>query len=155
MKKHVIIMVGVPRSGKSTWCDKFVEKHGEDKVKVLSYDTLRERLYGNKNNQGDFKVIKEVFDYALVKAMNDDDIEYILIDNTNVKKKYRQDLVEFIKSIGGCDCDIVFNELKTSKILVYWRAIVSKFPLKVIRRMYKNYEKIDFDDLSSIFDIWW
>ena len=153
MKKHVIIMVGVPKSGKSTWCDRFLEENGgEDKVKVISYDTLKARLYGSKQYNIDFNIVKEVFDYSLVTALNDDDIEYILIDNENIKKQQRQELVAFIKTIGNCK--ISFNEFTTPKIIVYWRAIVSKIPLRVIRDMYNNYEKIDCDDMFSVLDVW-
>lgn len=51
MANELIMLVGIPGSGKSTYADKLVKDNPE--IIVHSSDKLREELYGDSSIQGD------------------------------------------------------------------------------------------------------
>jgi protein phosphatase len=89
----IIIMVGAPGSGKSTWIEKY--KHSHPYVSVLSSDALR-AVFGKDEN--DQSVSGKVFQYMeteadrLVKNGNT-----VLIDATNMHREARKPWVELAK----------------------------------------------------------
>ena len=89
----IIITVGAPGSGKSTWIEKY--KHAHPYVTVLSSDALR-AVFGKDEN--DQTVSAKVFQYMeseadrLVNSGNT-----VLIDATNMHRKARKPWVDLAK----------------------------------------------------------
>jgi protein phosphatase len=92
----IIVMVGAPGSGKSTWIEKYNRSHPH--VSVLSSDALR-AVYGRDEN--DQSVSGKVFQYmeaeadSLVRNGNT-----VLIDATNMHRKARKPWVDLAKKYG-------------------------------------------------------
>lgn len=85
MQVPVIIMVGLPASGKSTEAAYMAEKLGAD---VYNADKIREELYGDASIQGDNK---EVFHLLYERAKDDVSIgRPVILDNTNITVKDRK-----------------------------------------------------------------
>jgi predicted kinase len=89
MGSKVILLRGVPGSGKSTWVDAYKEVLAKyaHYVVVLSRDHIRSRLFGYPDNHGkDEERVSVVFNASykvyLEQAQKRDDMT-IIIDNTN------------------------------------------------------------------------
>jgi len=140
MNKNIItILSGIPCSGKSTWANK-------QKQPILSRDQIRLDLFGRgykQNNIDEQKINIEfwkIFDMFINSKTN------FIIDNTNCRKKY----------INEIEKRIIFNSDYITKIkyfecplyIAYIRNIIRYFktgkwiPFKVIKNMEFNYKKM-------------
>lgn len=91
--KQLDMMIGLPRSGKSTWAD----EHKEGKV-IMSADRFRMLIYGQRYFAGGEELMWATYNVAL-KVLLDQGID-IIIDNTNVTKAGRKKLIDLAKSYG-------------------------------------------------------
>ena len=89
-----IILVGIPGSGKSSLAEKLENKG----YFVACADRIRGQLYGDENIQGDGKaVFDEFFKQLGIACRGNRDI---VVDNTNIRKKYRKQLVQKGRAYG-------------------------------------------------------
>lgn len=86
----MLIMVGAPGSGKSTFIAKLIEGQPEGYFKIHSLDTCRELLYGDANIQGNFSEVFREFQKRLTVDM--DNRTHVIIDNTNARQEARNTL---------------------------------------------------------------
>ena len=96
MKPSMIMLVGIPGSGKSTYANKLAK---EINAIVLSSDSLREEMFGDVNDQGhNEEVFKELHARSknLLSTLNN-----IIYDATNIKIKNRQ---SYLNELKGIDC---------------------------------------------------
>src|SRR5688572_5106373 len=89
----IIILVGIPCSGKSTWANKVKQelflKHGEAPVIYISRDQIRESLSNGKykfNSKTEEEVTKKF--YGQLRNASNLDKAVIILDNTHVKTSY-------------------------------------------------------------------
>lgn len=85
MARRILIMpIGIPGCGKSTFMRYLNEKYG---IPVVSSDSVREQLYGDESIQGDFNKVFSI----VYKNVNDylDKEEVCILDATNVTRKVR------------------------------------------------------------------
>lgn len=86
-----ILVVGLPASGKSELGDRIKE---EKNVEIVSSDSIREELFGDRKNQSDNNLV--------FKIMQERTLEYlaqekdVLYDATNINSKRRKNLLECI-----------------------------------------------------------
>ncbi len=90
--KRLILLVGVPGSGKTTLAQNLVSK-GFDR---LCADDIRLELYGDAAQQGDpkrvFAIFFERFETLLKEGKN------IVVDNMNVKLEHRQQITAMARN---------------------------------------------------------
>lgn len=87
MKPFVVMMAGLPGSGKSTFAERYVTVNSNKPV-VLSTDKLREELYGDPSIQGNYKTL---FDEVYRRLRNHlKNGEHVVFDATNIKKEHRK-----------------------------------------------------------------
>lgn len=134
--KKCKILIGIPCSSKSTWA----RKQG---IPILSCDEIRKELsngyynYGNKE-----KLVWETFYHRLSQVNTD-----IIIDNTNCRLVY----INKIKEILGSSWEFEYIWFD----IPLWKAIYRNYrrwfledkyvPIKVLRNMKSNYEKLKND----------
>lgn len=96
MKKggQLVMMIGLPASGKSTLAEKFVEAGWVR----LNKDALRQELYGDEAELGDMKVINRLFYSRLEEALKAG--RNVLVDNLNFNMFYRKGPIEMARSFG-------------------------------------------------------
>lgn len=141
----LIILRGIPLSGKSTYAKK-IERFD---TALLSRDTLRMNLFSLKR-YNDYKFSKEnekivtdkfnfVFDIYLENNIN------IVLDNTNLKESYYKEYVGKAKEAGW---EVEIKDFPISLTKAMLRNIVRRIktgkwiPWKVLKTMQKNYKKI-------------
>ena len=86
------VIVGVPGSGKTTYCNKYVESHAGEHVVHLSSDKLRKELLGDTNDQSQNG---KIFQEMKTRALNYLDAGCtVLYDATNITRKDRQHILD-------------------------------------------------------------
>lgn len=143
---NVIILCGIPGAGKSTYS----ESWKEGGYKILSRDVLRLLLF-RCETYADYTFSKEneshvtnqynyLRDYY-IKCDND-----IILDNTHCRESYLDKEIEYFTA-AGYFISIKFFDIPLWK--AWWRCFVrgvkenEKLPLKVLRDMKRNYDKIN------------
>lgn len=135
----LMIMIGLPRSGKSTLAKEMQSKakqlHG-DNYTILSADTIRMELNGVKTPQKNEREVWNLFykRYEQYLAEGRD----IIIDNTNVGGFYREGLLSHVNKTPHT-YTIIAVVMDTPLEVIYERASKENFPTRVINNMLRNY----------------
>lgn len=105
---RVIILRGLPASGKSTWAKDFVNNNS-GWVRV-NKDEIRLELGDNYPTW--YKKEKDVFkrERELIKQYLDNNTN-IVIDNTHLNPKTLNDTIKFVESNGGVVEDVMFFQI--------------------------------------------
>lgn len=86
------VIVGVPGSGKTTYCNEYVESHVGELVVHLLSDKLRKELLGDMNDQSQNG---KIFEEMKTRALNYLDAGCtVLYDATNITRKDRQHILD-------------------------------------------------------------
>ena len=108
MRQILILMCGVPASGKSTVANNLAQHFGEQKAVVISMDAIREKWFGTRKCQdrGDEVYAQSVDDVlSAFKSCN-----VVIYDATNRTRKARRKLVETIQKYYDCLVYCVFMD---------------------------------------------
>lgn len=152
MKKDnlkILILIGIPASGKSTWAKEYVRKHA-NYVRV-NRDDFRSMLKDaamceNKIEDMITSLIFKVIESALMKRLN------VIVDNTNLKRKYIDEIVERFKY--QADIDYQVFDISLNKAIERDKERDAKVGEGVIKKMYENYkiliDSFDFQPVKKI-----
>ncbi len=133
---NLIIMCGIPASGKSTIAKFF---NGN----IVSTDSIREELYGDENIQGNGK---EVFSLAYSRIRNYLSLgENVIFDATNIRKKDRKIITDIGREYN-CNNVICYCKTPIDTALERNSNRQRVVPESVIERMYKNFETPSYDE---------
>lgn len=146
-KPCLIMMVGLPASGKSTFAKTIIYENS--KPIIHSSDKLREELYGNAAIQGDNnKLFAELHKRIKRDLLQGKSVVY---DATNIKKRTR---IMFLRDISNIQCYKICYVMATE----YDACIYNnqhrerKVPEDVIHRMFENFnpphESEGFDQIN-------
>jgi tRNA uridine 5-carbamoylmethylation protein Kti12 len=95
MKQKLILMMGVPGSGKSTHAKKYLDEN----TVIISRDSLREMIRGEYVFDDKYEpFIKDLDRYAIKKALEDG--FSVIVDETNVFESSRLSLVAVAEEMG-------------------------------------------------------
>lgn len=101
----MIILVGLPGSGKSTYARSIMDPEGQ--LQYCSSDKVREELYGDENIQGDPNKVFRVL-HNKVKNLLDRGYD-VVYDATNVTRKNRRSIIQEVKKYcDGIEAHIVW-----------------------------------------------
>lgn len=133
--RKIIICIGIPASGKTSWAKEFVRKNS-NWVRV-NRDDFRLML---KNAQVCEPKLEDlitelsdaVVEKSLMKKLN------VIIDNTNVKLKYIKELIEKFKY--SADIDFRVFDISLDKAIERDKEREMKVGEGVIKKMYENYK---------------
>ncbi len=100
----VIVTVGIPASGKSTWAKKQVADEPE-KWKRTNRDDLRAMMDCSHWTASNEKMVIRVRDFILVQSLKSE--KNVIIDDTNLKRKNFDDICSIVKDM---DKDVIVME---------------------------------------------
>lgn len=140
MKKDnlkILVLIGVPASGKSTWAKEYVRNHS-DYIRV-SRDEFRLMLKNaqiceNKIEDMITALVELTIGNALSKKLN------VLVDNTNLKAKYINAIIDKFKY--QADIDFRMFDISLSKAIERDNGRESKVGEGVIKKMYNDYKAL-------------
>jgi predicted kinase len=139
--KTIEILVGIPCSGKSTYCEKIYN----DSYYIVSRDKIRLDLFGNKYKQNKYDEGDVTKLHSLQVDLGLKNHKIVILDNTHCKEKYIDEIIN--KYSKDCNIKIKFFDIPLWK--AHYRNIIRYFktgkwiPIKVMNQMYKNYNKIN------------
>ncbi len=106
----VIILIGVPASGKSSLAEQMLrassDKDGKSNIQALTHgqaqlispDRIRSKLYGSAAIQGNWAEIWAQVQQEFINAANSQ--QSVIYDATNYKREYRQSIIALVKELG-------------------------------------------------------
>lgn len=137
MKKgNIIMLVGVPGSGKSTYAEKLIIQNKGNYIS-LSSDNFREKLFGNINEQNKNDIVFKEMKKETIKNLSNG--KTVIYDATNIKRKNRISLLSEIKDYYNEATAIIFAtpyEICISRNGKREREV----PIHIIINMIKSFE---------------
>ena len=159
MKGMLVVTVGLPSSGKTSWVDDFIGENQGKVIDVISSDKIREEMFNDiedQNHNG------EVFDLMKRRTKESLSQGHIAIyEATNISSKRRRALLkELNKYYDKAICLFKYKRLIACQIDNEKRD--KEVPSDVIDRMYKNFEIphknegfdeiiVDFDEKTNLY----
>lgn len=101
---QLILTIGIPASGKSTYAKKLI---GELKFEEINLDDLREQLSGNPHNMSFTKQALEIWHNKLESCLQLR--QNVVVSDTNLIKEYRLPLIDKFKKEGFLVKYVIFH----------------------------------------------
>lgn len=93
MSKEVIILKGLPGSGKSTWANELIDRE-PFKWKRINKDSLREMMDAGKYSKGNEKFVLLLRDNLITMALGDG--KSVIVDDTNFQPIHEERIREIV-----------------------------------------------------------
>jgi predicted kinase len=154
-KPAVIVAIGPPGCGKSTWWETGVANGSIPTQSIrINMDTIRKEMTGSESDQSKNYAVSKVAEVKL-RACLSERIPVIYWDNTCTKAKYRKDIINLAKSAGYKVIGVHFD-VPIKVCLQRNASRTRKVPEDVIERMYASIQENPptkdegFDDIIVI-----
>lgn len=134
----LIMLVGLPGSGKSTYAKRYKEENSTEEVEILSSDTLRKEMFGYLCQDRNQELFSEMFKRTVSFLKEDKTVIY---DATNISSKRRANLIKQIRSNSSIkdtfiECGFIYAQYLTCYLNNQKRKDV--VPFDVLMRMRNN-----------------
>ena len=130
----VIILKGLPASGKSTWAKEYMTSHLN--TKRINKDLLRLMLDWNVWNHQNEKEVLKVRDTLLTNFLNSG--YDVIIDDTNLAKKHETRIRQLVKKTAEVEV-VSFLDVPIEECIQRDRERENSVGEKVIRNMYEQF----------------
>jgi predicted kinase len=108
-RPSLILLVGIPGSGKTTYAEKYLEVYND--AIHLSSDKIRAELWGDEATQGDNNEVFSLMQSRTIEALNNG--LSVLYDATNVTRKDRSYIISLCPKFVKIECHIVWAPIET------------------------------------------
>lgn len=137
----VLILKGLPASGKSTFARKLVDEN-KGMWKRLNKDELRAMLDNSQHTVSNEKFVERVRDLMLIEALKEG--KHVVIDDTNLSDRPVERIHQVVQKYNmdtGQQVKIEFNDMETSLVEALARDEIreKRVGRDVIMRMYKQH----------------
>lgn len=135
----LLLLVGIPGSGKSTWAKNWVSSHPG--YRVVSTDAIRAELYGDEVVQGDWWQIWETVVtrwHAGVTAIHQGDLEGIIYDATNARRRHRRAAIATARQVGFTHLTLVWFDVPLGVALARNRGRSRQVPPDIVATMHRQ-----------------
>lgn len=156
VNKSIIVLCGIPTSGKTTWRENFLKNHSY--ARAVSRDDIRDRLFGKDywkkqkeklnyaySRTANERFVTEVFDRQVQSYLEDINVQAIVLDNTHCQESYLDRII--LKYEGKVRVYINFFDISITKAyyrnIIRWLKTGKRIPVKVIKNMYDSYNDIN------------
>lgn len=130
--KKLVLLAGIPGSGKTTLSQRLVDKG----FVCLNADLIRHELWGDAGDQREQEKVFEVFfqrlEQGLARCWD------IVIDNTNINGKHREPIIERARQAGYTDIQIWVVDTPLEVCLERNRQRERNVPDDVVENMYRS-----------------
>ena len=145
----VYLLCGLPGSGKSSWC-----KKNYPNLPVISRDIIRYTM-GYTSGPNEKRRLPESEENKITNEENKQILELLrskkdfIIDDTNLKIKYRKPLLELLKSNGAYIIGVNFN---TPLNVCIERRKLQINP-EIMKNLYKNADKLQESEVDELINV--
>ena len=145
--KKVIILRGLPGSGKSTYAKKLVSET-PNSYKRINRDDLRMMFDNGCLTNGNEKFIKKVRDLLIIKALEEG--KHVIVDDTNLSPTNETRIKQLVKEFNKANSDDVLVEIKEMETPLYEcieRDAQREKPVgeRVIKQMHRQFYPQDLE----------
>lgn len=131
--QRLIVLVGVPASGKST----IAENIKDESFDIHSSDAIRKELYGSEQILGNPAEIFNLMYKRTLDSLNSG--KNVIYDSTNISRKDRIRLLNFISKINNLSKECIIAAATIDTIFERNKNRERKVPENVILNMLKNF----------------
>lgn len=145
----LILLVGIPGSGKTTFAEKYIKEHPN--TVHLSSDRIRAELWGNEATQGDNNEVFSLMQSRAIEALNNG--QSVVYDATNITRKDRSYIISLCPKFARIECYIIWASIETCiKRDAARERTVGK---EVINRMLKRFQSPWYDESIDEIKVVW
>ena len=147
-RPKLIILCGIPGSGKSTYANKYIEQNSSGTH--LSSDTIRKELYGDENIQGNPADVFSLMQKRAIEVLNNGcDVLY---DATNITRKDRAGIICVCPKFAKIECHIIWAPIETciERDLNRERTVGKEVIDKMLKRFQAPYYDEGIDKIEII-----
>ncbi|MEO1069155.1 MAG: AAA family ATPase [Cyanobacteria bacterium J06638_6] len=138
MVATLLVLVGIPGSGKSTWANARV---ASGRYRLVSTDLIRTELYGSATCQGDWRQIwQRVLDhwYQGLTAIHRGELEGVIYDATNARRRHRRAAIAAARAAGFGAITLVWFDIPLELALTRNRSRSRQVPAAIIATMHRQ-----------------
>ena len=139
-RPSLILLVGVPGSGKTTYAEKYVEEHPN--TIHISSDRIRAELWGSEATQGDNNEVFSLMQSRTIEELNNG--KNVVYDATNITRKDRSYIIALCPKFVKIECHIVWAPIETC--IERDSARNRTVGKEVINRMLKRFQSPYYDE---------
>jgi predicted kinase len=135
----LLLLVGIPGSGKSTWAKGWVSSH--PRYQIVSTDAIRAEIYGNEVIQGDWWQIWETVVArwrAGVTAISRGDLDGVIYDATNARRRHRREAIAAARQVGFTHITLVWFDVPLGVALARNRGRSRQVPPDIVAAMHRQ-----------------
>lgn len=144
----LIILCGIPGSGKTTYAEKYIEEHNAIHV---SSDRIRAELFGDESTQGDNDKVFSLMQSRAIEALNNG--QSVVYDATSVTRKDRSYIIALCPKFVKIECHIVWAPIETciERDATRERTVGKAVIDKMLKRFQAPYYDEGIDEIKVIF----
>lgn len=145
----LIVLSGVPGSGKSYISLLLKEKKKDGHLYVVSSDQLRTQIGGSQTNFNNEKLMWTMY-YELASVYSIDENGIVILDSTNAKREYR---IDQIKPLKGQFDEVDLIMFKLDKVTIMRQNLDRDYPIPTdaLNRLMDEFEDVSEED-KAFFD---
>jgi predicted kinase len=141
MSRKVIVLKGLPASGKSTYARDLIDRNA-GRYKRVNKDDLRAMLDNSYWSKGNEKFVLKMRDWTIVEALNDG--KNVLVDDTNLHPKHETRIRELVKEYNQQNnsdvaVEVKFFAIELEEAIARDLKRLNSVGEKVIREMYYQF----------------
>jgi predicted kinase len=147
-KPRLIILIGIPGSGKTTYAKEYARIH-DDTIHISS-DSIRHELYGDESIQGDPTTVFSLMQKRAVESIKSG--KTVLYDATNMTRKDRAGIIAACPRHAQIEAHIIWAPIETcverdaNRERTVGRAVIDK----MLKRFQAPYYDEGFDDIKIV-----
>ncbi len=145
---ELIVLVGLPASGKSTWAKENADKNN---ATIVSSDEYRKNEYGDESKQGDNHKLFEKIHVDILELLSQG--KSVIFDGTNISFKHRKQFLDKVSKLENVNKTCILFATSFDRCLDRNSKRERIVPESVIKRMRENFNTPMFSEGWDNIDI--